>query len=229
MLSKLDIWYLHGPDRTTPYEDTLKAVNELYKEGCNNPIFSCWGHFIDAYVSRLFDRFGISNFSAFVTLCLNLKMLLLTYSKDGRLHKLWQSAGKEVIFNRLSTKASTTRFTGWLCLLFISVNHRSRYRNRTVEPELFPCLKKFGLSFYEFNPRMYSKLLPRHLGLIYLVLVGGGFFTGRYVNADTKADAGSRFDPNGIIGKVLSVSDNFQYILIYGLLLLHASSSKHRW
>jgi aflatoxin B1 aldehyde reductase len=30
---KLDMWYLHGPDRTTPFEKTLKGVNELYKEG----------------------------------------------------------------------------------------------------------------------------------------------------------------------------------------------------
>jgi aflatoxin B1 aldehyde reductase len=27
------MWYLHGPDRTTSYEVTLKAVNDLYKEG----------------------------------------------------------------------------------------------------------------------------------------------------------------------------------------------------
>ena len=25
--------------------------------------------------------------------------------------------------------------------------------HRRVEPELFPCLRKFGLSFYAFNPR----------------------------------------------------------------------------
>lgn len=24
--------------------------------------------------------------------------------------------------------------------------------HRAVEPELFPCLRKFGISFYEFNP-----------------------------------------------------------------------------
>jgi aflatoxin B1 aldehyde reductase len=42
---KLDIWYLHGPDRSTPYEVTMQAVNELYKEG--------W-----------FRRFGISNYQA---------------------------------------------------------------------------------------------------------------------------------------------------------------------
>lgn len=43
--NKVDMWYLHGPDRTTPYEVTLKAVNDLYKEG-------------------LFDRFAISNYMA---------------------------------------------------------------------------------------------------------------------------------------------------------------------
>ena len=25
--------------------------------------------------------------------------------------------------------------------------------HRQVEPELFPCLRKYGLAFYEFNPR----------------------------------------------------------------------------
>ncbi|KZV99253.1 Aldo/keto reductase [Exidia glandulosa HHB12029] len=41
--TKIDMWYLHGPDRSTPYEVTMKAVNDLYKEG-------------------LFERFGISNY-----------------------------------------------------------------------------------------------------------------------------------------------------------------------
>lgn len=30
---KIDMWYLHGPDRSTPYEVTFKAVNDLHKEG----------------------------------------------------------------------------------------------------------------------------------------------------------------------------------------------------
>jgi len=42
---KLEMWYLHGPDRKTPFEDTLRTVNELYQEG-------------------KFKRFGISNFQA---------------------------------------------------------------------------------------------------------------------------------------------------------------------
>jgi aryl-alcohol dehydrogenase-like predicted oxidoreductase len=41
------MWYLHGPDRQVPYERTLEAVNNLYKEG-------------------KFKRFGISNYSACV-------------------------------------------------------------------------------------------------------------------------------------------------------------------
>ncbi|TFY55976.1 hypothetical protein EVG20_g9115 [Dentipellis fragilis] len=94
----LEMWYLHGPDRSTPYEVTLKAVNEFYKEG-------------------KFKRFGISNYMA------------------------------------------------------------------AVEPELFPCLRKYGISFYEFNP------------------LGGGFFTGRYHSLNDQVEAGSRFDPNRMQGQ----------------------------
>ncbi len=43
----LEMWYLHAPDRTVPYEETLKAVNDLYKEG-------------------YFKRFGISNYMSYV-------------------------------------------------------------------------------------------------------------------------------------------------------------------
>ncbi|KAI7817008.1 Aldo/keto reductase [Gamsiella multidivaricata] len=42
---KVDIFYLHAPDYTTPFEETIKAVDELYREG-------------------LFERFGLSNFAA---------------------------------------------------------------------------------------------------------------------------------------------------------------------
>ncbi|KAF9898983.1 hypothetical protein EC991_009824 [Linnemannia zychae] len=42
---KVDIFYLHAPDYATPYEETLKAIDDLYKEG-------------------LFERFGLSNYSA---------------------------------------------------------------------------------------------------------------------------------------------------------------------
>lgn len=40
---KVDLLYLHGPDRSVPFEKTLEEVNELYKEG-------------------RFNRFGLSNF-----------------------------------------------------------------------------------------------------------------------------------------------------------------------
>jgi len=34
---KVDMWYLHAPDRSTPYEVTMKEVNEMYKEGISTP------------------------------------------------------------------------------------------------------------------------------------------------------------------------------------------------
>ncbi|KAJ7632500.1 Aldo/keto reductase [Roridomyces roridus] len=55
--------------------------------------------------------------------------------------------------------------------------------HRAVEPELFPCLRKFGISFYEFNP------------------LAGGFLTGRYASLDDRPEAGSRFDPERNQGK----------------------------
>ncbi|KAF9194911.1 hypothetical protein BGZ50_005544 [Haplosporangium sp. Z 11] len=42
---KIDVFYLHQPDRSTPFEDTAKAVDELYREG-------------------LFERFGLSNYTS---------------------------------------------------------------------------------------------------------------------------------------------------------------------
>lgn len=42
----IDIFYLHAPDRSTPFTTTLQTVNELHKEG-------------------KFRQFGLSNFTAF--------------------------------------------------------------------------------------------------------------------------------------------------------------------
>jgi aflatoxin B1 aldehyde reductase len=53
--STIDMWYLHAPDRTVPYEITMQVVNELYQEG-------------------RFKRFGISNFSAYVWPCFNMRV-----------------------------------------------------------------------------------------------------------------------------------------------------------
>lgn len=43
---KLDIWYLHAPDRSVPFEETLEEVDKLYKEG-------------------KFTILGLSNYTAF--------------------------------------------------------------------------------------------------------------------------------------------------------------------
>ncbi|KAK3201137.1 hypothetical protein GRF29_213g1160603 [Pseudopithomyces chartarum] len=42
---KVDVLYIHAPDASIPFEDTLAGINDAYKEG-------------------LFERFGISNFTA---------------------------------------------------------------------------------------------------------------------------------------------------------------------
>ncbi|EKM52788.1 uncharacterized protein PHACADRAFT_261417 [Phanerochaete carnosa HHB-10118-sp] len=119
----IDMWYLHGPDRTIPYEVTMKAVNELHREG-------------------KFKRFGISNFMS------------------------WEVA-EIVAICKANNYIQPTAYQG----IYNAIH-------RKVEPELFPCLRKYGIAFYEFNP------------------LGGGFFTGRYRSIQDEVEPGSRFDPN---------------------------------
>lgn len=128
---KLDMWYLHGPDRTTPLEVTMKAVNDLYKEG----------HF---------KKLGISNYMAWEVS----KMVELCRANAWLEPSVYQG-----VYNAL---------------------------HRTVEAELFPCLRHYGMGFYAYNP------------------LAGGYLTSRYrrEDADNEIESGSRFDPNRWQGKM---------------------------
>ncbi|KAI7156646.1 Aldo/keto reductase [Hortaea werneckii] len=128
---KVDMWYLHGPDRTTPYEVTMKAVNDLYKEG----------HF---------KRLGISNYQAWEVS----QICEMCKTNGWKMPDVYQG-----VYNAL---------------------------HRSVEPELFPCLRHYGIAFYNYNP------------------LAGGYLTSRYHrdDQDSSIEAGSRFDPNKWQGKM---------------------------
>lgn len=57
--------------------------------------------------------------------------------------------------------------------------------HRSIEQELMPCLRKYGMSFYNYNP------------------LAGGYLTDRYHRDDKDLEAGSRFDPNRWQGKLI--------------------------
>lgn len=122
--SKIDMWYLHGPDRATPFEDTLREVNDLYREG-------------------YFSRFGISNYMS------------------------WEVAQICEICER----------NGWIKPSVYQGIYNALHR--AIEPELIPCLRRYGIALYAFQP------------------LAGGFLTSRYRRdmADSDYEPGSRFDP----------------------------------
>lgn len=128
---KVDMWYLHGPDRTTPYEETLRGVNDLYEEG----------HF---------KRFAISNYAAWEVAQIN----EICIKNDWIRPSVYQG-----VYNAI---------------------------HRSVEPELFPCLRHYGMAFYNYNP------------------LAGGYLTSRYTRnqEDSSVEKGSRFDPNSWQGKM---------------------------
>lgn len=133
---KVELFYLHAPDRTTPWEVTFKAVDDLYREG-------------------KFNKLGISNYMSWevaevVTIC--------------RAHGWIQPTVYQGIYNAI---------------------------HRAVEPELFPCLRRFGISFYAYNP------------------LSGGFLTGRYVDASSQIEQGSRFDDS--TGKIQAINYRKRY------------------
>ncbi|MCJ1299638.1 hypothetical protein MMC08_002430 [Hypocenomyce scalaris] len=125
---KVDMWYLHGPDRTTPYVDTLREVNKLHEEG-------------------LFDRFGISNYMAWE---------VAQICEICDVHGWIKPCVYQGIYNAI---------------------------HRSVEPELFPCLRHYGMGFYAYNP------------------LGGGFFAGQ-LKKEGNVEKGSRFDPEKWQGKM---------------------------
>ncbi|KAK5079787.1 hypothetical protein LTR70_007599 [Exophiala xenobiotica] len=127
---KIDMWYLHGPDRTTPYAETLEEVDKLYSEG-------------------YFKRFAISNYMA------------------------WEVAQ----INELCIK------NGWVRPSVYQGVYNAIHRS--VEAELFPCLRHYGMAFYNYNP------------------LAGGYLTDRYHREQQgeNIEKGSRFDPYTWQGK----------------------------
>ncbi|OMP83500.1 Aflatoxin B1 aldehyde reductase member 3 [Diplodia seriata] len=126
---KLDMWYLHGPDRSVPFEDTLREVNKLHQEG-------------------YFARLGISNYQA------------------------WEVA----------QMCEICRANGWIQPTVYQGLYNAFHRK--VEEELVPCLRRYGIALYVFNP------------------LAGGFLTSRYHRDQKEFAEGERFDPKRWQGKL---------------------------
>jgi aflatoxin B1 aldehyde reductase len=126
---KIDMFYLHGPDRNTPFEDTLSEVDKLHREG-------------------YFARFGISNFQSW-----EVAKICEICEKNGWI--------KPTVFQGLYNAFQ-----------------------RSVEAELIPCLRHYGISLYAFQP------------------LAGGFLTSKYQRNQEEYEPGSRFDPSRLQGKL---------------------------
>jgi aflatoxin B1 aldehyde reductase len=100
---RVEMFYLHGPDRNTPFEETLNEINKLHQEG-------------------RFDRFGLSNFQS------------------------WEVA-------RICDIAEKN---GWVKPSVYQGLYNAF--QRSVEAELIPCLRHYGIALYAF--REYHLFLP---------------------------------------------------------------------
>ncbi|KAL9102124.1 MAG: hypothetical protein Q9163_002685 [Psora crenata] len=134
-VDSVHIMYLHAPDRTTPFEETCRAMNAAYQAG-------------------KFERFGLSNFTA---------------------------AEVEEICG-ICEREGLVKPTAYQCKYSIIA--------RGSEKELFPILRKHGISFYAYSPS------------------AGGFFSGK-VTRESVNSSGSRWDQETFLGKIYQ-SDYFK-------------------
>lgn len=150
---KVDLFYLHAPDRDTPFENTLREVNNLHQEG-------------------RFKRLGLSNYMS------------------------WEVA----------QICEICRNNGWVMpSVYQGVYH---VLQRSIESELFSCLRKYNISLYAFQP------------------LAGGLLTGRYKREQTVFEEGSRFDPKIIQGKVHR-NRYWNDAYFDAIDLIHSAATKH--
>ncbi|KAF9521128.1 hypothetical protein BS47DRAFT_1286200 [Hydnum rufescens UP504] len=136
---KVRIFYLHAPDRATPFQDTLREVNRLYGEG-------------------LFEIFGISNYMAW---------------------EVAEIVGIAKRYNWVQPRIYQAMYNGI---------------TRLIEPELVPCLRKFGINLVVYNP------------------LAGGLFAGKIVSVTDLGEKGGRFDlskPQGVTYRKRFIKESY--------------------
>ncbi|CCO33300.1 hypothetical protein BN14_07374 [Rhizoctonia solani AG-1 IB] len=125
---KVRVFYLHAPDRSVPFEDTLGEVDKMYKEG-------------------LFEILGLSNYAAWEVA----EIIGICRAKGYVEPKIYQA-----MYNAIT---------------------------RAIEPELVPCLRKFGIRLVVYNP------------------LAGGFFAGKLSGTEDVPQEG-RFKSGDAMGKM---------------------------
>jgi len=138
--SSVDLYYLHVPDNSHPLEESLRAVNDLYRQG-------------------KFRSFGVSNYPAW-----QVAEIYYICDKNGWVKPtVYQVALKKNITgkqqerrgNKIFIYLILKAFCLFVCLFvcfFKSMQGMYNAITRDVEKELFPCLRKLNIKFYAYNP-----------------------------------------------------------------------------
>ncbi|KAH0843119.1 Aflatoxin B1 aldehyde reductase member 2 [Fonsecaea pedrosoi] len=113
--SSVDLLYLHAPDRSVPFVDTLRELNKLHQEG-------------------KFMKLGLSNFASW------------------EVAEVWNIANDN----------------GWVKPSVYQALYNCI--TRSIELELIPCCRKFGIDIVIFNP------------------LAGGLFSGKYKSKDAPTE-----------------------------------------
>ncbi|THH05376.1 hypothetical protein EW145_g4847 [Phellinidium pouzarii] len=115
--SKVRVLYLHAPDRSIAFEDTLREINALYNEG-------------------RFEFFGLSSYAAW----------------EVNDHNLCSAASDLCYLTsfKVAEIAITCKKNGWIQPKIYQAMYNAI--TRSMESELVPCCRKYGLRIVIYNP-----------------------------------------------------------------------------
>jgi aflatoxin B1 aldehyde reductase len=119
----VDIFYLHAPDHSVPFEETLGAVNELHKEG-------------------KFVELGLSNFAAWEVA----EVWNICKERGWVKPTVYQA-----MYNAISVSPSLPIFSS-ISSSKITMLNTNACLARAIEPELIPCCRKYNISIVIYNP-----------------------------------------------------------------------------
>lgn len=122
---KVDIFYLHAPDRSVPFTETLEEVNKLHKEG-------------------KFVQLGLSNYTSF-----EVAEIATVCNERGWVRPtIYQG-----MYNAISESTSVPHSWCQQPLHWIRTNHDFLFlAARSIETELVHACRRYGIEIVVYNP-----------------------------------------------------------------------------
>ncbi|GJJ72559.1 aflatoxin B1 aldehyde reductase [Entomortierella parvispora] len=147
---KVDILYLHAPDYTTPFEETIRLVDELYREG-------------------RFERFGLSNFASWQVTLIHQMCKQKGYVLPTVYQGMYNAITRDVVRELLPClKALNISFYAYNPIAGGLLSGKHKYRDRYWQQSFFDAVEGLNRTATSLNLTLLDaslRWMSHHSGL----------------------------------------------------------------